>query len=199
MPRHVRLYALDPRNDAVTRDAPERERLHGPDPDCDGASPAMARHVLEVQYMTDYERETVRETVDRPLTQAPVVPPEAPYAPPPVARTTVTRTSARTSQGPNVVGVVTLIFGILQTLLLLRVLLLLLVANNDNVIVSGILSITDPFVEPFRGMFRLDQVSSRSGSMLDVAALVALVGWTLIEALIVAVLRIGDRRATADA
>lgn len=149
--------------------------------------------------MTDYERETVRETVDQPLTQAPVAPPPAPYAPPPVARTTVTRTSARTSQGPNVVGVVTLIFGILQTLLLLRVLLLLLVANNDNVIVSGILSITDPFVEPFRGMFRLDQVSSRSGSMLDVAALVALVGWTLIEALIVAVLRIGDRRATADA
>ena len=97
------------------------------------------------------------------------------------------------------VGVVTLIFGILQTLLLLRVLLLLLVANNDNAIVSGILSITDPFVEPFRGMFRLDQVSSRSGSMLDVAALVALVGWTLIEALIVAVLRIGDRRATVDA
>lgn len=148
--------------------------------------------------MTDYERETVHETVDRPLTQAPTVPPPAPYAPP-VARTTVTRTSARTSQGPNVVGVVTLIFGILQTLLLLRVLLLLLVANNDNAIVSGILSITDPFVEPFRGMFRLDQVSSRSGSMLDVAALVALVGWTLIEALIVAVLRIGDRRATADA
>jgi uncharacterized protein YggT (Ycf19 family) len=144
--------------------------------------------------MTDYERRTVEETVDRPLTQAPTVPPPAP-----VGRTTVTRTSARTSQGPNVVGVVTLIFGILQTLLLLRVLLLLLVANNDNVIVSGILSITDPFVEPFRGMFRLDQVSSRSGSMLDVAALVALVGWTLIEALVVAVLRIGDRRTTVDA
>jgi uncharacterized protein YggT (Ycf19 family) len=144
--------------------------------------------------MTDYERQTVHETVDRPLTRAPAVPPPAP-----VARTTITRTSARTSQGPNVVGLVTLIFGILQTLLLLRVLLLLLIANNDNAIVSGILSITDPFVEPFRGMFRLDQVSSRSGSMLDVAALVALVGWTLIEALIVAVLRLGNRRAAAEA
>jgi uncharacterized protein YggT (Ycf19 family) len=144
--------------------------------------------------MTDHERRTVQETVDRPLTQAPTAPPPAS-----VGRTTVTRTSARTRQGPNVVGVVTLIFGILQTLLLLRVLLLLLIANNDNVIVSGILNITDPFVEPFRGMFRLDQVSSRSGSMLDVAALVALVGWTLIEALVVAVLRLGDRRATVDA
>jgi uncharacterized protein YggT (Ycf19 family) len=144
--------------------------------------------------MTDYQRETVQETVDRPLTQAPVVPP-----PTPVGRTTVTRTSARTNRGPNFVGVVTLIFGILQTLLLLRVLLLLLIANNDNVIVSGILTITDPFVEPFRGMFRLDQVSARSGSMLDIAALVALVGWTLIEALIVAVLRLGDRRTTVDA
>jgi len=144
--------------------------------------------------MTDYQRQTVQETVDRPLTQAPIAPP-----PTTVGRTTVTRTTARSKQGPNFVGVVTLIFGILQTLLLLRVLLLLLIANNDNVIVSGILTITDPFVEPFRGMFRLDQVSARSGSMLDIAALVALVGWTLIEALIVAVLRLGDRRTTVDA
>jgi hypothetical protein len=54
-------------------------------------------------------------------------------------------------------------------------------------------------VEPFRGMFRLDHVSSRSGSVLDIAALVALVGWTLVEALIIAVLRLGDRRRTVDA
>jgi hypothetical protein len=30
--------------------------------------------------------------------------------------------------------------------------------------------------------------------MLDVAAIVALVGWTLIEAVIIAGLRVGDRR-----
>jgi len=143
--------------------------------------------------MTDYQRETVQETVDRPLTQAPVVPP-----PTPVGRTTVTRTSARTNRGPNFVGVVTLIFGILQTLLLLRVLLLLLIANNDNGIVSGILSITDPFVEPFRGMFAIDRVTADQGSKFDIAALVALIGWTLVELLILALLRVFSRRP-ADA
>jgi hypothetical protein len=152
--------------------------------------------------MTDYERTTVERTVDEPvgpLTQAPMAPP--PVAARPVQSSTLhtERTVERTHRRPDFVGLVTLIFGILQALLLLRVLLLLLIANNDNGIVSGILALTDPFVEPFRGMFRLDHVTGRSGSELDIAALVALVGWTLVEALIVAVLRLGDRRTTVDA
>jgi YggT family protein len=90
--------------------------------------------------------------------------------------------------------IVTLIFGILQALIVLRVVLLLLAANQDNSIVAFILSVTDPFVDPFRGMFSLDQVRGRTGSILDVGALVALVGWTLIEALILAIVGIVDRR-----
>ncbi len=43
-------------------------------------------------------------------------------------------------------------------------------------------------------MFQLDRVTADSGSMLDVAAIVALIGWTLIEALILAVLSLGARR-----
>jgi hypothetical protein len=150
--------------------------------------------------MTDYERTTVQRSVDEPvtpLTQAPLPPPVV--RPMPSASVRTERTTERTYRRPDFVGLVTLIFGILQALLLIRVLLLLLIANNDNGIVSGILAITDSFVEPFRGMFRLDSVSSRSGSVLDIAALVALVGWTLIEALIIAVLRLGDRRRTVDA
>jgi uncharacterized protein YggT (Ycf19 family) len=161
--------------------------------------------------MTDYERTTVQRTVDEPdlpppttapLTPAPLT--TAPLPPAigrPVRSSTVhtERTVERTRRRPDVVGLVTLVFGILQTLLLLRVLLLLLIANDDNTIVAGILAVTDPFVEPFRGMFRLDHVSGRSGSVLDIAALVALVGWTLVEALIVAVLRLGDRHRTVDA
>ncbi len=61
-------------------------------------------------------------------------------------------------------------------------------------VVAGILGATDVLVDPFRGMFRLDRVAAGSGSMLDVAAIVALVGWTLIEAVIIAGLRVGDRR-----
>jgi uncharacterized protein YggT (Ycf19 family) len=88
---------------------------------------------------------------------------------------------------------VAIIFGILQALLILRIILLLLVANRDNGVVQFILTATDPFVEPFRGMFQLDRVGARNGSVLDVAAVVALVGWTLVEALILAILGIFRR------
>lgn len=87
-----------------------------------------------------------------------------------------------------------LIFTIAQALIILRIVLLLLVANQGNGIVSAIIVATDVLVDPFRAMFRLDRVVAGSGSMLDVAAIVALVGWTLLEAVIIAGLRIGDRR-----
>ena len=72
-------------------------------------------------------------------------------------------------------------------------------ANQGNDIVAAILAVTDPFVEPFRGMFALDKVKADQGSVLDVAAIVALVGWTLIEALILALIRIFSRRETVTA
>ncbi len=92
--------------------------------------------------------------------------------------------------------VVSLIFGILTVLLVLRILLLLLVANETNPIVDVIYAITEPFVAPFRGIFNFDVVSPGGGSVLDIAALVALIGWFLIYLLIMAILSIGDRRAT---
>lgn len=95
--------------------------------------------------------------------------------------------------GDVVRRVVAIVFGILQALLILRIVLLLLVANRDNSIVQLVLSATDPFVEPFRGMFQLDRVSAQNGSVLDVAAVVALIGWTLIEALVLAILGIFRR------
>lgn len=157
--------------------------------------------------MNDYERTTVQRTVDEPVVPAAPSPPDTrvlgTYGDPPAPLTSQStvvreRTVAR-SRGIDGMGVVTLIFGILQALLLLRIVLLVLIANHDNAIVGAILAITDPFVEPFRGMFRLDAVAGRSGSVLDVAALVALVGWTLVEALVVAVLRLGERRRTVGA
>jgi uncharacterized protein YggT (Ycf19 family) len=90
--------------------------------------------------------------------------------------------------------VVVFAFGVLQALLILRIILLLLVANPGNDIVSFILGVTDPFVEPFIGMFDLNRVTADQGSVLDVAAIVALIGWTLVEALILAALRIFSRR-----
>lgn len=95
--------------------------------------------------------------------------------------------------------IVILAFGILQSLLVIRVILLLLIANPGNEVVSFVLAVTDPFVEPFRGMFQLDRVTAESGSMLDVAALVALLAWTLIEALVLAVVNLGARGEDAVA
>ncbi len=143
--------------------------------------------------MTDYEKTTTRETTaPDPRTVDPAVAPasasvrttERAYVPAgPGAATTLAR-------------FVTFIFGVLQALLILRIVLLLLVANHSNDIVALILNVTNPFIEPFRGMFALDRIRADQGSVFDFAAVVALIGWTLIEALILAALRIFDRRNT---
>ena len=92
--------------------------------------------------------------------------------------------------------ILSLVFGILAVLLGLRILLLLLVANESNAIVDFIYGVTEPFVAPFRGIFNFDHVSPGGGSVFDVAALVALVGWLLIYMLIMAILSLGDRNRT---
>lgn len=143
--------------------------------------------------MTDYERETTRETtvVDSdsvdPVASDPAVSSSV--------RTTETAYVPARPEGPAMVArIVTFAFGVLQALLILRIVLLMLIANPGNDVVALILNVTDPFVEPFRGMFALDRVRADQGSVFDVAALVALIAWTLIEALVLAALRIFARR-----
>lgn len=145
--------------------------------------------------MTDHERTTTRETtaVD------PASPEAAPAGTPAAASTVRTTERAYAPAGPGgaVTGIriITFAFGILQALLILRIILLLLVANHSNDIVGLILGLTDPFVEPFRGMFSLDSVKADK-SVFDVAALVAIVAWTLVEMLLIAALRLFTRRPT---
>jgi uncharacterized protein YggT (Ycf19 family) len=138
--------------------------------------------------MTDYQRTTTRETT----TTDPYV------TPAPAASTVRTTDTAYTTPGPGgatmAARVVTFAFGVLQALLILRIILLLLVANPGNDVVSLVLNITQPFVEPFLGMFSLNRVEADQGSVLDVAAIVALIGWTLVEMLILAAIRIFSRR-----
>lgn len=95
------------------------------------------------------------------------------------------------------VRIISLAFGILQALLALRIGLLILGADRANWLVSSILGVTNPFVEPFVGMFRLDHIAAGNASVVDVAAIAALIGWTLVEALILAVIRLADRRTYA--
>jgi uncharacterized protein YggT (Ycf19 family) len=147
--------------------------------------------------MSDYERTTVRDTVEDTTTPGTVAPGTvAPGTAAGVSRTTERSTIDTGPSGNDLARrVVTLLFGILQAFLILRIVLLLLVANRSNDVVQFILSITNPFVEPFRGMFALERISdSGTGSVLDVGAIVALIAWTLIELLILAIVGLGSRR-----
>ena len=95
--------------------------------------------------------------------------------------------------------VVWLLFGVLQVLIILRIVLLLLGANESNDLVAMIITITNPFVEPFRGMFNFDEVNAAGGSVFDFAAVVALIAWTLVEALVLGIIGLADRRTTTVA
>ena len=141
------------------------------------------------------------EVVQQPAPTPP--PPQQPaaYAPPPAASTNVNVSDTGTgyvSTGPSGLyyarRIVSLLFGILFVLIGVRIVLLLLVANPGNNIVDFVYSVTEPFVAPFRGIFAFDEVVSGDRT-LDIAALVALIGWLLIYVLIMAILRIADRGA----
>lgn len=80
--------------------------------------------------------------------------------------------------------VIILVFGLIQIVIGARIVLLLLDAREANGIVAGILSISQLFVGPFEGILRTDALSS-SGSTLDITALLAFVGWTVLELIVI--------------
>lgn len=88
------------------------------------------------------------------------------------------------------------IFGLIQAVILMRIILLLLAAREANPIVDFVYNLSEVFVAPFRGMFAMDTVPAGQAA-LDVAAIVALIGWTIIELLILALVRVFRPRATA--
>jgi hypothetical protein len=77
---------------------------------------------------------------------------------------------------------VVLVFGIIQLLIVLRIVLLLLDAREGNDLVRFILNASQVFVAPFIGIFNTDALKA-NGSVLDIAAIAALVGWTVLEAI----------------
>ncbi len=79
--------------------------------------------------------------------------------------------------------IVMLVFGLIQLLLGARLILLLLDARESNGIVSAILATSQLLVAPFEGILRTDSLHA-AGSTLDVAAVVALVGWTALELIV---------------
>jgi hypothetical protein len=95
----------------------------------------------------------------------------------------VERTEVTPSGGEMLRRVVTLVFGIIQVFIVLRIVLLLLNAREGNDLVAFILNTSQLFVAPFIGIFNVDALR-QSGSVLDIAAIAALVGWTILEAIV---------------
>ena len=80
--------------------------------------------------------------------------------------------------------IIVLLFGLIQIVIGLRIVLLLLDARTGNALVSGILDISKIFVAPFDGILNTNALSS-GGSTLDVAAVVAFVGWSVLELIVI--------------
>ncbi|HEV8470201.1 MAG TPA: YggT family protein [Candidatus Limnocylindria bacterium] len=92
-----------------------------------------------------------------------------------------------------VTRVVTVLLTVLEVLLLLRFILKLTGANANQPLVSGLYGVTEPLVRPFQGIFP----EPPGPPVLDLAALLAVLFFFLIAALIVALVRaITSARAT---
>jgi len=89
--------------------------------------------------------------------------------------------------------VVMLIFGLIQIVIGLRFVLLLLDAREANGLVSGILDLSQPFVAPFEGILRTNGLASQ-GHFFDYTAIVAIVGWTILELIVIWAVGIFRRR-----
>jgi hypothetical protein len=132
------------------------------------------------------------ENIERTVTTAGptpyVAPSVTPATPVSTAHETVRTNSLTTTTSPGrpELGrrIVVLVFGLIQVLIGARILLLLLDAREANGLVSGILNLSQLFVAPFEGILRSNALHA-GGSIFDVAAVVAIVGWTLLELIVI--------------
>jgi hypothetical protein len=122
------------------------------------------------------------------VTQEPTVVAVGEPAPMATSQETVrtdSRQITRTGPGGSEMArrIIVLVFGLIQVVIGLRIVLLLLDARTGNALVSGILDISKIFVTPFEGILNSNALTA-GGSTLDVAAVVAFVGWTILELIV---------------
>ena len=94
-----------------------------------------------------------------------------------------TTTTSRPAGSEMARRIVVLVFGLIQIVIAARFVLLLVDAREANGLVSGILNVSQLFVAPFEGILRTDAIHS-AGSVLDITAIVAFVGWTILELIV---------------
>jgi hypothetical protein len=134
-----------------------------------------------------YERRVVTRTDEDPAVVVPAgTAADQVVVPAGATRTNqvVERTDVSPSGGEMLRRVVILIFGIIQVFIILRIVLLLLNAREGNDLVSFILNTSQLFVAPFVGIFNNDALKA-GGSVLDIAAIAALIGWSLLEVIVI--------------
>ena len=118
--------------------------------------------------------EHVEHVHDRPPTNTP-------YA----SNVNVGATAGAVTPVWTVTSVVTLLFTVLEVLLLLRFILKLAGANANQPLITALYNVTEPICRPFQGIF-----PEPSGPpVLDIPALLAIVVLFLIAGLIVALVR----------
>ena len=113
------------------------------------------------------------------------------------SRTTTRRQlDVRPSNNETARRIAVLVFGLIQIVIGLRIAFLLLDARTGNVLVSVINGLGAVLTAPFQGILRIGDVAA-GGSVLDIAAVVALVGWTIVELIVIWSLGIFRREPSA--
>jgi len=101
------------------------------------------------------------------------------------ANVNVGATSGTTTSVWTATNVVTLVFTVLEVLLLLRFVFKLTGANANQPLIAALYGATEPLVRPFQGIFPEPQ----GPPVLDIAALLSIAFLFLIALLIVALVR----------
>jgi len=128
------------------------------------------------------------DQVDRTVVTDTTPTPEG-QEPAPARRSVQTEESHRTTRGRPEGSELTrritiLAFGLIQIVIGARIVLLLLNAREANGLVSGILNVSQFFVAPFNGILNTNALTS-GGAVLDLAAVLALVGWSVLELIVI--------------
>lgn len=140
----------------------------------------------------DEERVVERQSVTTPPADTTAY--SEPVAPQTVTEGTVVSETVRHSPSGAEIArrAVVFLFGIVQALIVVRIVLLLADANQANQLVRFIYDTSAFFIGPFEGILNTNAISA-GASVLDIAALVALIGWTILEFLVLALVGIARR------
>ena len=133
--------------------------------------------------MTTNEDRTI---IERHYGEAPPAPGDAPV------RASGTVVTSHTTVIEMLRRVAIVVFGLIQFVIVLRILLLLIDAREAAPVVAWIVDISGTLIAPFDGILRQDSLRA-SGSVLDLTAVVAFVGWTVAEAVVLAILGVFGR------